>query len=236
MQKGTDILKHITQTYLNLRVGIAILSFLLPAGMIIGVLLSKDVEMQGSISAFYHTPMRNLFVGLLVAVGSFLYLYKGFSVRENLALNIAGIMAIGVAFLPTAVPSTIKALNSPFLPPNPFTSPWLHGFCAVSLFIAIAYVCVKCGYATLVHIENEAKREEYQKRYKLIGISMIVLPILAVLFSYMFNRFYLVFIVEVVAILIFAYFWLLKSQELCQQANPLERTLMESLVNNKSGG
>jgi len=142
MNTDSEILKHITTTYLNLRVGMAVLAFFLPIGLITGVMFSSSVDMQGSISAFYHTPMRNLFVGVLVAVGVFLYLYKGFSVEENLVLNVAGILSIGVAFLPTSVPSEINAQASRFLPLDPFTSPMLHGICAVSLFLAIGYMKV----------------------------------------------------------------------------------------------
>ena len=93
-----DIAKHITQTYVNLRVGMAAMALLLPLLLMAGSWLSTNVVFQSSISAFYHTPMRNLFVGLLVAVGSFLYLYKGFSNEENIALNFAGVFSIGLHF------------------------------------------------------------------------------------------------------------------------------------------
>jgi hypothetical protein len=41
--------------------------------------------------------MRDWFVGLLFAVGNFLYLYKGFGRAEDWALNIGGVLALGVA-------------------------------------------------------------------------------------------------------------------------------------------
>jgi len=58
---------------------------------------------QNSISAFYgayNYAMRDWFVGILWAVGSFLVLYRGFSVAEDWALNIAGLSAILLAINP----------------------------------------------------------------------------------------------------------------------------------------
>ena len=64
--------------------------------------------------------MRDWFVGLLFVEGIFLYLYKGFGRAGNLALNIAGVLAIGVALIPEAAGHS-----------------WItaHGFCAIGLFL-----------------------------------------------------------------------------------------------------
>jgi len=55
-------------------------------------------------SAYYHTAMREVFVGILFAVGAYLYLYKGFSAVENIALNLAGTFAICIPLFPTPLP------------------------------------------------------------------------------------------------------------------------------------
>src|SRR5687768_11654622 len=52
----------------------------------------KEISGQG--------VMRNLFVGILFAVGGLLFAYQGFSRLEDHALNLAGIMAWGVALFP----------------------------------------------------------------------------------------------------------------------------------------
>jgi hypothetical protein len=48
------------------------------------------------------TPMRSWFVGALFVVGAFLIFYKGFTVPEDVSLNIAGFSALGVAIFPMA--------------------------------------------------------------------------------------------------------------------------------------
>ena len=229
MNTETDINKHITQTYINLRLGMATIALLLPILLIIGSWLSSKVAFQESISAFYHTGMRNLFVGSLCAVGSFLYLYKGFNERENIALNFAGIFALGVAFFPTSIPEEIMESSVNYLPDNPFTAPYLHGICAVLFFIAIAYVCIFSGKYTVELIEDEKVRKRYLGIYRVIGLVMVAFPILAVLLTFNSARDYLVFIFEFAAIWVFALFWITKVKELDHQAISMEQRVMEGL-------
>ena len=56
---------------------------------------------QGSISAYYYTPARAIFVSGMVAVGVSLIVLKGRTVLEDQLLNFAGMLAPIVAFVPT---------------------------------------------------------------------------------------------------------------------------------------
>ncbi len=55
----------------------------------------------GSISAYYYTPARSVFVGALVAIGISLAAIVGRRGFEDSALNIAGMLAPVVALVPT---------------------------------------------------------------------------------------------------------------------------------------
>lgn len=55
----------------------------------------------GSISAYFYTPARSVFVGTLVALGIGLVVISGRRGFENSALNVAGMLAPIVAFVPT---------------------------------------------------------------------------------------------------------------------------------------
>lgn len=55
----------------------------------------------GSVSAYYYTPARTVFVGSLIAFGSALIAYQGRARVEDVALNFSGYMAIVVALVPT---------------------------------------------------------------------------------------------------------------------------------------
>jgi hypothetical protein len=60
----------------------------------------------GSISAFYYTPVRAVFVATLVAVGVCLVCMRGSTTPENVFLNLAGGFAPIVAFIPTPKPNS----------------------------------------------------------------------------------------------------------------------------------
>lgn len=54
-----------------------------------------------SISAYYYTPVHAYFVGALVAIGICLLCLKGNTEAEDILLNLAGVFAPVVAFVPT---------------------------------------------------------------------------------------------------------------------------------------
>lgn len=55
----------------------------------------------GSISAYYYTPVRSVFVGALIAIGISIVAIVGRRGFEDTALNLAGMLAPVVAFVPT---------------------------------------------------------------------------------------------------------------------------------------
>ncbi|TCC19374.1 hypothetical protein [Kribbella speibonae] len=59
---------------------------------------------QGSISAYYYTPAHAVFVGALVAIGVCMIVLKGEPRLEDVLLNICGMLAPVVAFVPTPNP------------------------------------------------------------------------------------------------------------------------------------
>jgi len=108
------------ETYRYLRIGLMGSAVLLVAAVILER-LQVDCW-QGSISAYYYTPARAVFVGTLVAVGLSLIVIKGTG-AEDVCLNIAGMLAPVVAFVPTRnvgacfsippEPSPVRILDDP---------------------------------------------------------------------------------------------------------------------------
>jgi hypothetical protein len=95
-----------TKTYLYLRVALVALAAFLAASLAIEIVLG-DGPWLGSISAYYYTPVRGVFVGTLVAMGVCLIAIKGRDrPREDLMLNLAGMCAPVVALCPTPVERT----------------------------------------------------------------------------------------------------------------------------------
>jgi hypothetical protein len=206
-----ELQEHILSTYINIRVGIAVIGIAFPFLLWFGGSIYARLPLQPSMSAYYHATgfdcrsMRDWFVGLLFVEGIFLYLYKGFGRAENWALNVAGVLAVGVAVIPEgATPSWITA----------------HGFCAVGLFLCIAFVALFCADNTLdlirdTNIPNPAKViARFKLFYKLIGSAMIGSMLLAYILNTFLKTGFMKFWVEAAGILSFGAYWLLKSWEL----------------------
>jgi hypothetical protein len=98
-----------TRSYLTIRTTVGIIGVALPFVFIIGELffLRGGVHVRGSLSAYYHTTMRDYFVGGLAVVGVLLATYMaGQSQRTDFKLSLlSGLAVLGVAFFPTNRPS-----------------------------------------------------------------------------------------------------------------------------------
>lgn len=88
-------------SYLFLRQAVGWIGTLLPIVLLVGNAASSTVPRPDSVSGYYYTDMRNVFVGALCALGVFLVAYKGYDDVDLWITNIAGFGAIGVAFCPT---------------------------------------------------------------------------------------------------------------------------------------
>lgn len=216
MLKQDELQKHILATYFDLRVGVAAIAFLFPVILpLMGNYLG--VEFQPSLSDYYHTDMRNGFVGILFIIGAFLYLYRGFSNWENWLLNAAGLLAVCIALLPTDMKGSASMQNAAEV----FSMPLLHGFCAVTFFICIALVCITCSRLTLDQIkENGYRKKLLMSIYWLLGILMVTLPLTAAgiaRFTELANpdmKSHVIFWIEFAGVWVFATYWMVKSYEI----------------------
>lgn len=202
---------HVYQTYTSLRAGMGVIAFLLPIVLFYGGKAS-DTHLQGSFCAYYHTPMRNFFVGILFALGAFLYLYKGFSRKEDYALNMAGVLAVLVAVVPMDGPSDPPVPRSP-------TAQWHNVFSALFL-LTVAYVCIFRSADTLPLIESRTRANFYYYAYKLIGVCIAVAPVVVYILAHRHQRAIppdkktSIFVAETVTIWTFSLYWLLKTKEI----------------------
>jgi hypothetical protein len=155
--------------------------------------------------------MRDWFVGLLFVFGIILFLYKGFTSTEDWALNAAGIMALGVTLFPMVWGTGFKG-DEIAISGIQFS---VHGFCAVALFLCIAYVCIFRAPDTLSLVKPDQLRASYRRTYKSLGVAMIVLPLTAFVFSSVLHlRNSCTFLVDMAGVWVFAIYWLVKSREI----------------------
>lgn len=212
--KTQNLAQQPAYTYRTLRLSLAVLAIFFPIVLALGAYLNAGLPLAGSISEYYHYfdvikqeygkgVMRDVLVGMLFAQAALLFVYKGFTRLEDYALNIAAVMAVGLAVAPMRWPA--PSAIDPFTP---------HGVFATVFFVSIAYVCIWRSKDTLYLIADEKLRKNYARMYKLLGAAMIVLPLIIWgLFYYLPLKKSVIFFIETASIYTFATYWLIKSKE-----------------------
>jgi hypothetical protein len=216
------LLRHVFATYNSLRLGMAVISFAFPLVLVV-VGWWHGLPLQGSMSAYYWAsiegdpPARVWFVGGLFAIGSFLFLYKGYTRLEDWALNFAALFAIGVALFPMSWNCGSDCPN-----PNP------HAEFAIAFFVCIAYVAFFESRRTLRDVQDQAFARRYRNLYWLTTALMILSPVAAIIAHTVFQKYHaLTYFIELFGIWAFALFWLIKSWEL-RESQAEEQTLDEA--------
>lgn len=207
-------------SYEILRNGIGVLGLVFPIVMLVGGGL---YEVQNSLSAYYHFSriepaqygagtMRDAFVGILCAIGAFLFFYRGHSLQEDLALNGAGISAVLVALMPMDWPVTVNSTTS--------VAGTIHWVSATVFFTMIGYVCIFRARDTLLLMRNGRRRRAFKRTYFALGSLMLATP--AAVAVSLRQSGYATLLVEIGGIIVFSSFWLIKGYEI---RSSLRRTL-----------
>jgi hypothetical protein len=104
------------KSYLVMRAFIGLTGIIMPIALItFDSLLSHRFAVLGSLSVYYHTGVRDIFVGSLCAVSVFLITYKVFERNlDNTLSVVAGIAAMVIAFFPTSRPAGSSLPLTPF--------------------------------------------------------------------------------------------------------------------------
>ncbi|MDT5078794.1 MAG: hypothetical protein QOJ80_3431 [Mycobacterium sp.] len=89
-------------TYRYLRGGMPVMLVMLASALIVE--RATATCWQTSISAYYFTGVHAVFIGTICAIGTLLVVYRGSNDTEDVLLNLAGILAFVVAFVPTTRP------------------------------------------------------------------------------------------------------------------------------------
>lgn len=221
-----DLRKNMLSTYFRLRMGLVILSAVFPLLLYFGGLFWGHVNhLAASMSAYYGESgggMRNWFVGILWAVGWFLFLYRGFSPLEKWLLNAAGFFAVVVAMVPCECWDGSRDTNK------------IHGTSAVLFFGCMAAVCFFCAEQTLTLLEP-GDQAPFKRRYRAITTALVASPGAAIVVSFWLQslREYKFFI-ETFGVWVFAYYWWTKSREF--RKTSAETLAIHGVVENSRAG
>jgi hypothetical protein len=222
MQNSLDRLRqNLLVSYIHVSIGIGIIAFLFPVavylnGLFFGISLQDTLsnyffaKAGGGIDPFDH-PARVLFVGGLFAIGTFMFLYKGFTRGENIILNLAGVFAIGVAVFPMTM--------------FKFYGCTPHAICAIAMFLCIIYLAIWGKRNSLDLMDDPQRKAFYEKWYNIIAGLMLSFIVVTAGLHFLFHPGKsFVFWVESVGIWVFAAYWLLKGMELNDLVNQLRKS------------
>lgn len=164
-------------SYLTLRKAIGILGMTLPFVVSLGALLIFRTGLQSSISSYYYTGMRDVFVGTLFALGFFLLSYKGYERADNIAGNLACLFALGVALFPTA-PDGATAIA-------PRLIGYIHLAFAALFFLTLIYFCLFLF--TKTNPRQTPTRRKIQRNivYKACGYAMAACIFLMAIYTFL---------------------------------------------------
>ena len=196
-------------SYLTLRRAVGIIGTALPFVLVIGKWLLDGWGIQSSISAYYYTSMRDVFVGSLCATGVFLLSYRGYERADDIAGNLACVFVVGVALFPTA-PGTGASATQALVG-------YVHLALASAYFLTLAYFSL-----VLFTKTNPAKRMTERKKqrdvvYTVCGSTILVCVGLVVVDFAFFKHSAVqsvdpVFWLESAAVLAFGISWLTKGE------------------------
>ncbi len=212
-------------SYLSLRKAVGVIGVCLPIVLAVGnwwIFRSNAIE--DSISYYYYTGMRGVFVGSLWAIGIFLLSYRGYEKRDAIAGRLACVFALGVALLPTArKPGTCDIVHV-------FTVgrggcdvehiiSFVHATLASLLFLALAYFSLFLFTRTAPGRKSEMTRMKRERNivYYVCGW-LIVASIVAILVLHIalrldkFGPIPVLFGFESLAVVAFGVSWLVKGE------------------------
>ncbi len=132
-------------SYHRVRRALGFLGLFLPVVLIVGGLMTKG-RIEPSLSDFFHTTLRDIFVGTLCAIGIFLISYKGYRretgewFSDDWIATIAGVAAFGVALFPNESPTQlITTVSQEALGLS--LSPLFHYASALTFFFCLGAFC-----------------------------------------------------------------------------------------------
>ena len=161
-------------SFQTIRRAVGWLGISLPIVLLGAYLIGSCDELQPSISHFYYTNMREVFVGTLCAVSLFLFTYKGHSKLDSHAANLAGLCSLGVALFPTNILVNFPCQKNvtPLIDITFHAA--IHFTCAALFFLTLAYMSI--ALFTKSNLPEQERTLQKRKRnvvYKVCGWIMV---------------------------------------------------------------
>jgi hypothetical protein len=197
-------------SYLALRKAVGGVALGLPFALSIPWWVLKNHIIETSISSYYYTGMRNLFVGSLCAISMFMLCCRGYDRQDEIAGTFSALCALGVAFFPTAPDSSATKYQC-----DVGTA---HYVFAALLFSTLAYFCLVLFKMTAENKQVTRKKLQRNQVYTGCGYVILASMLLIIVLRMIFKVNHLVdnlsptFCFESTALVAFGVAWLIKGE------------------------
>jgi len=195
-------------SYRTLRRVVGLLGVSLPIVLAVwGFALQGRVAFLPSISDYYALRTRDVLVGVLFTIAWFLFTYRGYDRRDEIAGNLACVFALGVALFPNT---------------GPWAAPWIHFISAALLFLVLAYFSL---FLFTQSAPTCTRGKVVRNRvYRTCGVAMLACIIGIALSKAFIGRatlvhWSIVFWFETIALWAFGYSWFVKGDTVFRDAS-----------------
>jgi hypothetical protein len=200
-------------SYLTMRRLIGVLGITLPVIMVLGGFLQNGFVIQGSISGYYYTNMRDIFVGILCVVSLFLISYKGYEKVDNFVSDVSGLCALGMIIFPTGMYSG-KIVKVGMFMIGDNISEFIHLGFGTLFFLMLSYNSVFLFTKRPPGILSLRKKRR-NMIYRICGIVMFIALLCILIYTLflrntIFAKYDPVLIFESIALFSFGISWLIK--------------------------
>jgi hypothetical protein len=213
MNRPPDADDALVVSYLVLRRAIGVIGIALPGALALGQILLDGPGLENTISHYYYTGMRDVFVGSLCSIAVFLMSYRGYERADRIAGYLACAFALGVALLPTTpanATATEKAIGV------------LHLLSAAALLLTLAYFSLVLFRKTDPTKAPTLRKLQRNKVYWVCGWTIVASVALSAIFRLFVPEKSAVmnldpiFCLESIAVIAFGFAWLTKGEAILQ--------------------
>lgn len=209
--------KNLEISYVQLRQLIGYLGIGLPITCIVGGTILGKAKIQTTLSGYYFTNMRDVFIGIIIGMSLFLITYKGYERIDQLITTITGVFGLGIGIFPCNV-SEGPDIHVGVFQLMSKTSNTIHALCALCFFFLLAINSIFIF--TMTSDQHMTQRKKYRNLiYRSTGWFIIASIITLILFVLIvpqstLETSHFILVLESLMLLAFGISWLIKGETL----------------------
>jgi hypothetical protein len=207
----------LVHSYRFLRWAIGGIGMALPLVLIVGKYALDRGPLLSSISGYYYSDMRGVFVGSMCAIGVFLLSYHGYARGDDVAGTIAGAAAIVLALFPTTPAGHFDGRNQ--------IIGAVHAISAGTFFALLAAFCLYFFPRNKEQEKTGEDQKDWRNRAYILCGSIIVACLVLALISGLaihnsIGSLHPLLVLESVAIFAFGAAWFVRGQTVSPRRKP----------------